>query len=162
MKSSLRIIKGYSDGSCCKDRRGGWGACYTYHTGKVNVWWSDYGRETDTTNQRMEMRGCIALLRLLPTPCRATLYLDSKYVLGGIVHPLTPKIDKTSSISGWIVKWNEKGWEKIKNQDLWREIASECENHQRIGSTLNFQWVKGHSGNEGNDLADRLSTQYRR
>ncbi len=58
-------------------------------------------------------------------------------------------------------KWKSNGWKSsnkkpIKNDDLWKILDGENKKHK-----VNWQWVKGHSGNEGNELADKLATRER-
>jgi ribonuclease HI len=82
-------------------------------------------------------------LEALTQPCAIKLYTDSKYVLQGITE--------------WMNNWKKRGWKTaakkpVKNEDLWRRLDAAIEKH-----TINWSWVKGHSGNEGNEKADELA-----
>lgn len=98
-----------------------------------------------TTNNRMELMGCIVALRQLKqTTKTVTLYSDSQYVVNGIS-------------KGWARGWRKKGWIKSDKQpavnpDLWAELLDLTE-----GLTIEFRWVKGHAGNEFNERCDELA-----
>ena len=64
-----------------------------------------------------------------------------------------------NGITEWILKWKENGWknsnkEPVKNKDLWEKLDNLCEQN-----TINWKWVKGHSNNKYNNLADELATE---
>lgn len=101
-----------------------------------------------TTNNRMEILGCIAGLRGLKECCDVTIYSDSKYVVKAMT-----KL--------WALKWRKQGWKRkdengefkdIRNPDLWAQMLELCDKHR-----VRFSWVRGHSGNEGNERCDRLA-----
>jgi ribonuclease HI len=98
-----------------------------------------------TTNNRMELKGCIVALRQLKSMNKsATLYSDSKYVVNGIT-------------KGWARNWRKNGWIKSDKQpalnpDLWAELLELTE-----GLDVDFRWVKGHAGNEYNERCDELA-----
>jgi ribonuclease HI len=101
------------------------------------------GGEKDTTNQRMELQAAIEALKALKKPSEITIVTDSKYVLNGITE--------------WIHGWKKKGWknskkEPVANRELWEELDILNQLHQ-----VEWQWVKGHSGDEGNERADELA-----
>lgn len=103
-----------------------------------------------TTNNRMELMGCIVALRELE--CRdkpITLYSDSSYVVNGIV-------------KGWAKSWRKKGWIKSNNKpamnaDLWAELLDLIED-----LNITFTWVKGHAGNPMNERCDELAVAFAR
>ena len=87
----------------------------------------------------------IQALEALNYPCAVKLYSDSKYVLQGITE--------------WMVNWKKRGWKTaakkpVKNEDLWRRLDAVMQDHQ-----IDWNWVKGHSGNMGNEKADQLANQ---
>jgi len=93
----------------------------------------------------MELMAAIISLETLTKPCQVVLHTDSKYVLQGITE--------------WMVNWKKRGWKTaankpVKNEDLWRRLDSALEPHE-----INWVWVKGHSGDEGNDKADMLANK---
>jgi ribonuclease HI len=98
-----------------------------------------------TTNNRMELMGCIAALDILNAPADLILYSDSRYVVNGIS-------------KGWARKWRANGWMRTKseaaeNADLWSRLLDLCDEHR-----VRFVWVHGHAGNRENERCDRLAT----
>ena len=98
-----------------------------------------------TTNNRMELMACIVGLDSLKKRSSVTLFSDSKYVVDGIT-------------KGWAERWQANGWMKNKkeaalNPDLWEKLLVLCGKHD-----VQFRWVKGHAGNEGNERCDQLAT----
>lgn len=132
----------YADGACKGNPGvGGWGALLRFGAVEKEI----FGGETATTNNRMELRGVIEALRLLTRECEVVVYTDSSYVQKGI--------------SDWIHGWKRNGWrtsdkKPVKNDDLWRELDELVAKHQ-----IEFRWVKGHAGNEGNERADVLANR---
>jgi len=97
-----------------------------------------------TTNNRMEIMAVIIGLEALRERCHVELYSDSQYVINGI-------------IKGWAKKWKSKGWmrnktEKTVNPDLWDQLLTQVDRHD-----VSFNWVRGHTGVEENERADRLA-----
>jgi ribonuclease HI len=104
-----------------------------------------YGAEAETTNNRMELMAAITGLETLTRPCKVNLYTDSKYVLDGI--------------TSWLDNWKKRGWKTankkpVKNLELWQRLDAATNDHD-----VNWIWVKGHSGDEGNELADELANK---
>tara|TARA_R110002096_G_scaffold177415_1_gene353921 strand:- start:291 stop:734 length:444 start_codon:yes stop_codon:yes gene_type:complete len=130
----------YTDGACRGNPGvGGWGAVLNYQQKRKML----NGYAADTTNNRMELTAVIEGLRALSRGCEVELNTDSKYVLQGI--------------NEWIVNWKRNGWktaakQPVKNYDLWQQLDEEVARHK-----IKWKWVKGHSGNAGNDLADQLA-----
>ncbi len=101
--------------------------------------------EAETTNNRMELTAAIEGLRALSRSCDVDLNTDSKYVLQGI--------------NEWIDNWKANGWKTaakkpVKNADLWKLLDKQVLRHR-----INWNWVKGHAGIEGNEAADRLANE---
>jgi len=132
----------YTDGACSGNPGpGGWGVWLRYGEHEKEL----CGGEKHTTNQRMELRAAIEALKALKKPSHITIYSDSKYVIQGITE--------------WISGWKKRGWKNaakkpVVSQDLWEALDTLNQIH-----TVNWQWVKGHSGNEGNEKADELARQ---
>jgi ribonuclease HI len=104
-----------------------------------------YGGEPATTNNRMELTAVIEALRALKRPSRVILHTDSQYVQKGITE--------------WINGWKARGWrtaakEPVKNADLWKELDEAVKAHR-----IDWIWVKGHAGHEGNERADALANK---
>ena len=133
----------YTDGGCRGNPGiGGWGVWLRYgdHDKKLK------GSEQNTTNNRMELTAAIkALEAIKSSTIPIDLYTDSKYVMSGI--------------NEWISNWKAKGWrtankKPVKNVDLWQRLDQMNEKH-----TVTWYWVKGHSGDPGNEMADLLANQ---
>src|SRR5438132_499127 len=132
----------FTDGACSGNPGpGGWGAVLRYSGVTKEL----SGGEAETTNNRMELLAAITALNALKEPCTVDLYTDSKYVMDGI--------------SKWIHGWKKNGWktaskEPIKNADLWRALDAAVAKH-----TVEWHWVKGHAGHDGNERADALANR---
>lgn len=106
-----------------------------------------FGGEPLTTNNRMELTAVIEGLSALKRPCQVDLYLDSQYVRQGITE--------------WIHGWKAKGWrtstkQPVKNADLWQKLDAVV---STSGHQIQWHWVKGHAGHEGNERADSLANR---
>jgi ribonuclease HI len=133
----------YTDGACSGNPGpGGWGAVILEEDkNQKNI----SGNEKDTTNNRMELMATIMALEEIRTNSEVIIYTDSKYVKNGITE--------------WIKKWEKNGWKSankkpVKNKDLWVKLDNLCKDNEII-----WKWVKGHSNNKYNNLADELATQ---
>jgi ribonuclease HI len=132
----------YADGACKGNPgRGGWGAWLRSGTHERELW----GGEATTTNNRMELTAVIQALRALKRRSTVTVVTDSEYVRSGI--------------TTWIHGWKQRGWktaakQPVKNIDLWQQLDALASQH-----ALTWQWVKGHSGDPGNERADALANR---
>lgn len=130
----------YTDGACQGNPGpGGWGAVLCWQQQEKCL----SGGEAQTTNNRMELMAAIQALLVLKQPCQVKLVTDSQYVKQGITQ--------------WLVKWKANRWrtasrQPVKNQDLWQQLDQACGRH-----TIEWCWVKGHSGHPGNERADALA-----
>lgn len=130
----------YTDGACSGNPGpGGWGAYLKWNGHEKEL----SGGEVETTNNRMEMMAVIKALEALKKNSDVHLYTDSKYVLQGATE--------------WLAGWKARGWKgankkPVKNQDLWEQIDSLLKQH-----SVQFYWVKGHSGDENNERVDKLA-----
>jgi ribonuclease HI len=138
----LKDVEIYTDGACKGNPGpGGWGAWLRSGDHERELW----GGEAQTTNNRMELTAVIESLAALKTPCHVTLHLDSEYVRNGI--------------TSWIHNWKRRGWrtasnQAVKNVDLWQKLDAVTQVHK-----IDWRWVKGHAGNEGNVRADALANR---
>ncbi|SFO25327.1 ribonuclease HI [Variovorax sp. PDC80] len=134
----------YTDGACKGNPGpGGWGAWLKSGPTEKEL----FGGELNTTNNRMELTAVIEGLAALKRPCKVTLYLDSQYVRQGITE--------------WIRGWKAKGWltstkQPVKNVELWQRLDKLV---QEGGHVIEWRWVKGHSGDPGNERADMLANK---
>jgi len=130
----------YTDGACSGNPGpGGWGAILRWRNQERKL----CGAEGNTTNNRMELQAVIAALSAVKRPLPIHLYTDSQYVQKGITE--------------WLPRWQARGWQTangktVANRDLWERLDKLA---QRLPIT--WHWVRGHAGNEGNELADRLA-----
>jgi ribonuclease HI len=132
----------FTDGACRGNPGpGGWGAVLRYGSTEKTL----SGGEPDTTNNRMELMAAIMALEALTQSCQVVLTTDSRYVMDGITQ--------------WMANWKKRGWktaskQPVKNADLWRRLDAACTKH-----TIEWQWVKGHSGHPENEKADALANR---
>lgn len=138
----MKTVTIYTDGACRGNPGpGGWGVVLNYDGHEKHL----FGGELDTTNNRMELLAAIKALSALREPCDVELFTDSKYVMQGIKE--------------WLFNWKKNNWKTagkkdVKNKDLWQQLDKETQRHN-----INWSWVKGHSGNPGNELADELANR---
>ena len=132
----------YTDGACRGNPGpGGWGALLRHGENTREL----CGGEANTTNNRMELMAAIEALNALKRACRVELHTDSNYVRQGI--------------TSWMHNWKRNGWKTaakkpVKNDDLWRALDEATQRHE-----IEWQWVKGHSGDPGNEAADALANR---
>jgi ribonuclease HI len=132
----------YTDGACRGNPGpGGWAALLIAGAERKEI----YGAEPQTTNNRMELTAAIEALAALKRRCEVRLYTDSKYVLQGITE--------------WLPAWKARGWRTagrapVKNQDLWERLDALAQ-----AQAIDWQWVRGHSGTEGNERVDALANR---
>jgi ribonuclease HI len=87
----------------------------------------------------------IEALSALKRPCEVTIHTDSEYVRKGITE--------------WIHNWKRRGWmtadrKPVKNAELWQKLDALAQSHR-----VHWRWVKGHSGDPGNERADALANR---
>lgn len=132
----------YTDGACRGNPGpGGWGVILSYGDHEKEL----YGAEPETTNNRMELTAAIQALNALSRACPVSLYTDSQYVRQGVLE--------------WMANWKQRGWKTaarkpVKNQDLWQRLDDAMSRHQ-----IDWHWVRGHAGIEGNERADQLANR---
>ena len=132
----------YTDGACRGNPGpGGWGALITFEDTTKEL----FGGKQDSTNNQMELSAAIEGLAALKEPCNVDLFTDSKYVMDGITQ--------------WINKWKKNNWrtaakKDVKNKELWQRLDELINLHQ-----VQWHWVKGHSGDAGNEMADLLANK---
>jgi len=133
----------YTDGSCKKNPGpGGYGVLLL---SKDKIKEISEGFRL-TTNNRMELLACIVGLENLKKKSEVELYSDSSYVVNSIN-------------KGWAKRWKSNGWKQSKtkyaeNIDLWEKLLKLIEKH-----SVNFNWVKGHANNPGNERCDKLASE---
>ena len=93
----------------------------------------------------MELSAAIEGLSYLKDSCNVELFTDSKYVMDGITQ--------------WIENWKKNNWKTstkkdVKNKELWQQLDQLMAYHR-----VKWHWVKGHSGDPGNERADLLANK---
>ena len=142
VKPKAKGIVIYTDGACSGNPGpGGWGALMIAGKHQKEL----YGGEHETTNNRMEMMAAIKAIEAIKPGYDGpiTIFTDSVYLRDGITK--------------WIHGWKKRGWKKadkkpVLNKDLWQELDAIAQ-----GRNIDWQWVKGHSGDPGNEKADELA-----
>ncbi|MDA0795798.1 MAG: ribonuclease HI [Proteobacteria bacterium] len=138
----MNRVEIFTDGACRGNPGpGGWGALLRFGDDEKEL----CGGESETTNNRMELMAVIQALSALKRPCDVVLTSDSTYVLKGIQE--------------WMPNWKKSGWKTatkkpVKNVDLWKQLDDVIQRH-----TIDWQWVKGHSGHTENEIADQLANR---
>ena len=133
------MIEVWTDGSCIPNPgRGGY--AWLSKCGRQGV-----GTEEVSTNQRMEIRAAIEGIKAFPEGSLIRLYTDSQFAINGATK--------------WMNGWLKNGWmtttkQPVKNRELWEELKLVLETR-----TVEFQWVRGHNGNEMNELVDVMANE---
>ncbi|NJO43145.1 MAG: ribonuclease HI [Cyanobacteria bacterium CRU_2_1] len=152
MTSSKTIQRIYTDGACSGNPGpGGWGTVIYFTDGSVHELG---GAATQTTNNRMELQAAIVALEYLLNSEQTqpvTLYTDSEYVKNGITQ--------------WVKSWKKKGWKTstgkaVLNQDLWETLDDLNQQVAKQVASLEWSYVRGHSGDVGNDRCDTIARAF--
>lgn len=138
------MLEIWTDGACSGNPGpGGWGALLVKSGSEKEL----CGGAAETTNNRMEMQAAIEALRAVKSDYRGPIriHTDSTYLLKGITE--------------WLPGWRSRGWKTaakkpVKNADLWRDLDALASVRD-----IEWMWVKGHSGVEGNERADQLANR---
>ena len=136
------VVEIYTDGACRGNPGvGGWAAFLRRGADEKEI----SGAEAHTTNNRMELTAVIRALEALRRPIAVRVYTDSEYVRRGITE--------------WLGAWKARGWltadrKPVKNQDLWQRLDELVAPHR-----IEWHWVPGHAGVEGNERVDRLANE---
>jgi ribonuclease HI len=132
----------YTDGACSGNPGpGGWGAIIIDEKkNQINL----SGKEELSTNNRMELMAPIMALKKVKKSSEIVIYTDSTYLKNGITI--------------WIKNWKKNGWKSaskkpVKNKDLWVALNKLTEK-----KSIDWKWVKAHTGDKFNELADKLAT----
>ncbi len=134
------MLKIWTDGSCLGNPGpGGWAFLAT--DGKNIA--TRNGGEANTTNNRMELMAVIRALTAARHHAAVEIHTDSQYVKNGM--------------TSWMKNWKKNNWrtadkKPVKNQDLWMALDAAAENTE-----IHWVWVKGHAGEEYNEMVDDLA-----
>jgi len=139
---TTEVVTAYADGACKGNPGpGGWGVLLVQGGREREL----HGGEPATTNNRMELTAVIRALEAAQAGAKVVVYTDSQYVQKGITQ--------------WIHDWKRRGWrtaekKPVKNQDLWMRLDALA--HERL---IEWHWVRGHAGHDGNERADALANK---
>ena len=140
-------IKIYTDGACIGNPGpGGWAAIVLFENKKKEL----FGGEKLTTNNRMELTAAIKALEYYAREEKKQLSLKD-------VKIFTDSVYVKEGITVWINNWKKNNWKtadkkNVKNVDLWKKLKSLTNSNQ-----VEWYWIKSHSENPMNDLADELA-----
>ena len=144
MPTDSELVEIWTDGGCKPNPGpGGWAAILRFGQHEREL----TGAEATTTNNRMELTAAAAALEALTRPCRVVLHTDSEYLRNGVTRWQT----------GWVRRnWRNAAGDPVANMDLWRRVLDAAKAH-----TIDWRWVRGHSGDAMNERADVLATAAR-
>ena len=137
-------VHAFTDGACSGNPGpGGWGVVLRWNGHEKEL----YGGEAQTTNNRMELMAAISALESLTRHSEVVITTDSTYVLKGITE--------------WLPSWKRRNWQTaskqpVKNVDLWQQLDALVSG---AGHRIQWHWVRGHTGHEGNERADALANR---
>lgn len=140
--AELPFVEMWTDGACRGNPGvGGWGAWMRSGDHEREL----FGGQPSTTNNRMELTAVIEGLSALTRRCRVVVHVDSNYVKNGIER--------------WLAGWKRNGWrtaakQPVKNAELWQHLDAVAARHE-----VSWRWVRGHSGDPGNERADALANR---
>lgn len=102
------------------------------------------------TNQRAELMAMLRALQVCPLHTTVKIVSDSQYSI--------------NCVTQWAASWKKKGWltatgEPVKNQDIIRAVLDKMEERSKVGGLTQFEWVKGHASDRGNQAADALAVR---
>ena len=138
----MNRIEIFTDGACKGNPgKGGWGVMIRSNGLEESL----YGGDISTTNNIMELTAAIKALEHIPENSNVVLTTDSKYVMQGITE--------------WIKKWKIRDWKTaskkpVRNKELWKRLDTLTNLH-----SIEWKWVKGHSGHRENEIADQLANK---
>ena len=141
----------HTDGACSGNPGPGGYCAIIKNPASINFHKKISGKDSFTTNNKMELKAAIEGLKHIKisdidkSKIKINLYSDSQYVIKGA--------------SEWIKGWIKKDFKDVKNPELWKEFIETSK-----GLDINYIWVKGHSGDEYNemcnDIAQKLSKSF--
>ena len=138
----MNRIEIFTDGACRGNPgKGGWGVMIRSNGLEESL----YGGNISTTNNIMELTAAIKALEYIPKNSNVVLTTDSKYVMQGITE--------------WIKNWKLRDWKTaskkpVLNKELWKRLDTLTNLH-----SIEWKWVKGHSGHRENEIADQLANK---
>lgn len=117
--------------------RMGFGAVILTTGGRVEM----FAGGMSGTNNIAELASAQMAIKALPAGCRVRVISDSQYLIRGATEWAQSRLRK---LQRGVV---------VPNADLWRAIDS-----LNATRSIRWEWVRGHNGNRGNEIADQLAT----
>ena len=135
----------YCDGACKGNPgKSGSGLAIYHGKGKPTLLYGEYNSYGTNNTAELNALYKALLIALESKPFKVTICCDSKYSI--------------DCISNWAYGWKARGWSKksgeIKNLEI---IKLAHELYNRLKDRVILKHIKGHSGVEGNELADRMA-----
>lgn len=158
MRGSKFKASAWTDGACSGNPgTGGWGVVIEAD-GSEQMRMS--GFELESTNNRMELTAMVKAIASVISMFKKSgkesasvmVMSDSAYVVNSISN-------------GWLLKWSKNGWRTkqgaVKNRELWEKAHELLSKAKKMHCDIKVVKVKGHAGDEINELADRLAVEAR-
>lgn len=132
----------YCDGSCNNKTKmnGGYGIYIRNHHDNTERQFFG-GQYINSTSIRQEMRAIIEAMKKLETGENTIIFTDNQFCVNAIT-------------KGWLARWEREKYKKTKNADLWKQFQIQ---YRRLGYKISFEWIRGHNGTIGNEIADQLA-----
>lgn len=148
-------VRIFTDGACSGNPGpGGWAAAYASENGISKI----HGGKDLTTNNEMELTAVVEALEY---------YLD-KYIFYEVnlieIHSDSAYVVNAIN-QNWVEQWRKNGWitttkgKPVKNYRLWKRLQQVISYLNWCNVVVRFVKVKGHSGNELNEMVDQLAKE---
>lgn len=129
----------YTDGACSGNPGPGACAAFIINKSSPNLQQLITRSYQLTTNNRMELTAVLMCFECIPPGSEIKFITDSKYVADAVN-------------KGWLRNWEDRNFHKRLNADLWRLLIEGLKTHE-----CTFEWIRGHSGDEGNEHANKYA-----
>ncbi len=134
----------FTDGSCeGNPGPGGWGFVWVENDEIVQ---EKFGRDGDTTNNRMELTALIQALRVLPEDAEAAVYSDSQLCV--------------KTVNEWAAGWEQRGWRRKSGPIANLELVKQFYALAGARPGVRIEWIRAHDGSRWNEYADALASRY--
>ena len=134
----------FTDGSCeGNPGPGGWGFVWVENDEIVQ---EKYGRDGDTTNNRMELTALIQALRVLLEDAEAAVYSDSQLCV--------------KTVNEWAAGWEQRGWRRKSGPIANLELVKQFYALAGARPGVRIEWIRAHDGSRWNEYADALASRY--
>jgi len=135
------LVQIWTDGSANNATKGSGGYGIVMVNGSVKYYCG--GCFTHTTSARMELMAIVKGLQKCQPGHKVIVYCDNQYAVNCIRRK-------------WAFRWERHQFANRKNADLLKQLLAE---YRRLKGQVSLHWVRGHDGNEYNELADALASR---